>query len=1104
MSVIHEDLHVSGTGSSLREQPIEQFSSIACVQCRKGHRKCDKRLPNCSNCKRLGKECSYRSPKKRGPQPKKGENENPLALPEMGHDHEDDIGEDDQSHSHSHQRKRKQSEFQHDDQFDSDFVTPGASNNISPQSGDTHASSLVPTTNSHIDHSSTRLSEEYIKKLCFDVYKEIVGDCLPAAQKTKMDKLMNHSLSGNNIVTGAVKKKKLMNEIDVPDLALLYALQSVCFQRIGQHDLSKQLYQRSRQTVSTVFDNITDFNVVCSYAYLSSYLVGEGDFLGAKFYLNSVLFYLEQQKHNTSESDAAFLKSLTTVIHLAMEEDKSQVCFLLNRLLSLIITKHPELNIEASENRFLICEEELSEKMRKLDLLTNSLSTSCTDTLCSSKKDLSKIVYLMYLDTMRIKVLEKHGMKDSIHVKEAADRITSLTRIPTFELAPVIVVRSIAVAARVHYNLMVKDLSAFQDDMLVRSLSDDLKALKLLGTKYEVVKTRFQQLIRDIELILEQVELFRLQRHNSFNNGQPQTFEATDIFSMINSNPNFYTPYLFSQDALGNTVDQNISQILNNEQQPNQPQHPHQPTEDMFLPPFDAFGVMADHINLANTSAQQNNLDFLDSLNVPSNLPIKHMLTLCIAGVTTVASVLIWHYLFNYEQARLRYNDQSESCKELLVEIPILSSDPKHNTTQVGDYRVPHLAYKYRYPLLIGNFSLLHDVIPNLFLPLRNLLFPNFSPLHFETKFFTDFDDTLEDICLDFLRDHSPQSVSHHSAKPVILIFPGITGSSESYYVQSLIRTIQKNYSSSCPYHIVVYNRPGCHSLQNSKLRKAKFFLNSHKKTVERVIDIVSQEFPNSNILLVGYSAGGVGITKQLGSKKVKKNTRVIGAITISQPFDMVETLKTLERNKAYNKFLVTFILEVFKKNRELLEGAIPAQDLQSLDKCKTIDEIDTKLTKPLHGLRDVTLDFYNKRSTFMKHLQRISGEKMLHRVKTTQNELGENVYYEEEKEGAYDSSSKGGETEKTYHAPVFIMLSKDDQIIAYNSAKLSSIVHAKGAENLYVIETQHGGHCSFFEQFSWWLPGALSFSETFADKVVMQTLAGIVKHHQKFVERKQ
>ncbi|KAG2379153.1 hypothetical protein C9374_007791 [Naegleria lovaniensis] len=38
---------------------LQMYSPIACRECRKGHRKCDKALPICSNCKRKGKECVY-------------------------------------------------------------------------------------------------------------------------------------------------------------------------------------------------------------------------------------------------------------------------------------------------------------------------------------------------------------------------------------------------------------------------------------------------------------------------------------------------------------------------------------------------------------------------------------------------------------------------------------------------------------------------------------------------------------------------------------------------------------------------------------------------------------------------------------------------------------------------------------------------------------------------------------------------------------------------------------------------------------------------------------------------------------------------------------
>ncbi|KAL9651538.1 hypothetical protein ABK040_001484 [Willaertia magna] len=642
--------------STLREQPIEQFSSIACVQCRRGHRKCDKKLPCCSNCKRLGKECSYRSPKKRGPQPKKGENENPLALPEI---------------NSSEERKRKLSESttsnddavsvaissianhnnHHHEHYDDDIVTPGSTGTGMNKSNSDDSRSVAAV--STINQSSMRLSEEYVKGLCLEVYRDIIGSVLPLHQKQKMDKLMNQSLSNTNIISGTVKKKKMMNDIETPDLALLYALQSVCFQRIGQHDLSKQLYQRSRQTVSTVFDNITNFNVVCSYAYLSSYLVGEGDFLGAKFYLNSVLFFLEQQKHQTSESDSTFLKSLTTIIHLSMEEDKAQVCFLLNRLLSFIIACHPEFNLETPESGFLVCEEELTEKLRKLDLLQHSINATCSDNICSSKKDITKLVYLLYMDTMRIKILEKHGMKDSLQIREAADRITSLTRIPTFELVPVIIVRSVSMAARVHYNLLVKDVSNYNDDQLIRNLSDDLKALKLLGTKYEVVKTRFQQLIRDIELVLEQAEIQKIQRGITMENNNVGNLD-NEFLSMINGTSAFYSPYfslpMNQMNQYGQMMPLNMQQmpfgqmmtnpVVGMQQTQQSQQTPQQGnfyptplfstlTDDPFLTSFSdvpnvSVGPMASHftpvntnnVNNYTTNNSNNNVDpFFESLN---------------------------------------------------------------------------------------------------------------------------------------------------------------------------------------------------------------------------------------------------------------------------------------------------------------------------------------------------------------------------------------------------------------------------------------------------------------------------------------------------------
>src|SRR3989338_534564 len=45
------------------DQPLVEvlqiYSPIACRECRKGHRKCDKALPVCANCRRKDKVCVY-------------------------------------------------------------------------------------------------------------------------------------------------------------------------------------------------------------------------------------------------------------------------------------------------------------------------------------------------------------------------------------------------------------------------------------------------------------------------------------------------------------------------------------------------------------------------------------------------------------------------------------------------------------------------------------------------------------------------------------------------------------------------------------------------------------------------------------------------------------------------------------------------------------------------------------------------------------------------------------------------------------------------------------------------------------------------------------
>ena len=48
------------------ESGDEEFSPIACTQCRSRHKKCDKKLPKCTYCNNKGLDCEYVEPKQKG------------------------------------------------------------------------------------------------------------------------------------------------------------------------------------------------------------------------------------------------------------------------------------------------------------------------------------------------------------------------------------------------------------------------------------------------------------------------------------------------------------------------------------------------------------------------------------------------------------------------------------------------------------------------------------------------------------------------------------------------------------------------------------------------------------------------------------------------------------------------------------------------------------------------------------------------------------------------------------------------------------------------------------------------------------------------------
>jgi hypothetical protein len=81
----------SSLSDSSEEDTLDgELSPYSCANCRRGHRKCDRKLPKCTECVGKRKKCAYEVPQKRGPKGKAKNlyqpypSVNTAAIPQLG------------------------------------------------------------------------------------------------------------------------------------------------------------------------------------------------------------------------------------------------------------------------------------------------------------------------------------------------------------------------------------------------------------------------------------------------------------------------------------------------------------------------------------------------------------------------------------------------------------------------------------------------------------------------------------------------------------------------------------------------------------------------------------------------------------------------------------------------------------------------------------------------------------------------------------------------------------------------------------------------------------------------------------------------------------
>lgn len=292
---------------------------------------------------------------------------------------------------------------------------------------------------------------------------------------------------------------------------------------------------------------------------------------------------------------------------------------------------------------------------------------------------------------------------------------------------------------------------------------------------------------------------------------------------------------------------------------------------------------------------------------------------------------------------------------------------------------------------------------PNFFLPITPLQFVNLART--KTKINHKISVTRKyignnGVCLDWVKYEGIDN----SNGPILIIFPGLTGSVEDSYVINIANELIINGG----FNIGIYQM----RLLHDKLKVDKRYLFLIDDIDEALDDIRKEYGENKNIYGIGFSYGANQLVKYLGQKNnIKK--KIKAGVSISNPYEFIISAR-LGFNKIYNRMLLTFLQKVVVKTRKNLEDL--NFDVDFLLNTNQIKDFD---------------DFYTAKMFGFSHADEY------YRNISCVNDI------------------------KNVNVPLLCISAKDDQICFEESIPYDDI---KFNENIALLHTSHGTHSAFVE----------------------------------------
>lgn len=203
---------------------------------------------------------------------------------------------------------------------------------------------------------------------------------------------------------------------------------------------------------------------------------------------------------------------------------------------------------------------------------------------------------------------------------------------------------------------------------------------------------------------------------------------------------------------------------------------------------------------------------------------------------------------------------------------------------------------------------------------------------------------------------------------PIVMIFHGLTGSSESPYAIGLQAALKKQGIRSFVMHF-----RGCSGEPNLRPR---LYHSGETEDLEEVFQLIRSRHPSTPVFGVGYSLGGNVLLKWLGERE--ESPDIEGAVAVSVPYDLGVTSVSLDKglSKIYRdrmmnelKLLMTQKKRLFQRRNADYHSIYDS--LGDFKKHITFSEFDEHVIAPLHGFSGAR-DYYDRSSSkqFLKHIR--------------------------------------------------------------------------------------------------------------------------------------